>query len=366
MSNLFKQHHLGKKPKKNDAIIENESARSLYPQHPISPLKTYGDGMIDASRFYVISVCSNPVRYQRRWNLFKEFEQHMHDLGVKLIVVEQAFGRREFQLTERDHPMHLQVRTEDELWHKENMINIGIQYLCQLDPDWEYVAWIDGDIHFNRRDIINETAHQLQHYDWVQMFSHSIDLGPQGEIIQQHKGFMYQYHQNWTYPPEGAGKGGYYADGKKEFWHPGWAWAARRSAIEAVPLLDRAILGAGDHHMALGLIGEAHRSIPGNMSKGYRDYVMNWQDMAVHALQKNVGFVPGTITHNWHGKKKDRKYVERWEVLRKTQYNPYVDVMEDAQGLLRLNRHHGQRYMRLRDDIRRYFRGRNEDSIDVE
>lgn len=366
MSNLFKQHHLGRVKKIGKGNLEVPQTMGQYPLCPPKPEKTYNDGIIDISKFYVISVCSNPVRYEKRWMLFKEFEQHMQDVGANLIIVEQAFGRREFQLTERDHPLHLQVRTEDELWHKENMINIGIQYLCQIDPDWDYVAWIDGDIHFNRRDIITETAHQLQHYDWVQMFSHAIDLGPNGEAIQQHKGFMYQYHQNWQYPPEGAGQGGYYADGKKDFWHPGWAWAARRSAIESVPLMDRAILGAGDHHMALGLIGEAHRSLPGNISKQYKHYVMNWQEMALHALQKNVGYVGGTITHNWHGKKKDRKYVERWEILQKNQYDPYRDVMEDSQGLLRLNRHHGKRYIRLRDDIRRYFRQRNEDSIDIE
>ena len=382
MSNLFKQHHLGggrgkklghlnpRNPhyQKEEAYdVDEPTARVMdqYPLQPPQPEKTYSDGMIDISKFYIIAVCSNPIRFQRRWTLFKEFELHMADVGGNLLIVEQAFGRREFQLTERDHPMHLQVRTEDELWHKENMVNIGIQYLCQIDPDWEYVAWIDGDVHFHRRDIITETAHQLQHYDFVQMFSNAIDLGPNNETLQIHKGFMHQYHQNFNYPPQGSGRGGYYADGKHDFWHPGYAWAARRSAIEACPLLDRAILGAGDHHMALALIGEAHRSMPAKLSKGYRNYIMNWQDMAVHALRKNVGYVPGTITHHWHGKKKDRKYVERWDVLINNGYDPYVDVMEDAQGLLRLNRHHGDRYIRLRDDIRRYFRGRNEDSIDL-
>lgn len=321
--------------------------------------------MLDLSRFYVISVCSNPVRYKRRWELFKQFEKHMHDVGANLITVEQAFGKRQFQLTERDNLMHVQVRTDQELWHKENLINIGIQHLCQIDPDWQYVAWIDGDVHFQRPDIILETAQQLQHYHWVQMFSHAVDMGPNGEALKIYNGFMYNYFHNDNCAPQGHGYGGYYVE-KGSFWHPGWAWAARRSAIDRVPLLDRAILGAGDHHMALCLIGQGHRSVPGGVSKSYRNYIMNWQNMVDCHFKRNVGYVPGTLTHYWHGHKKNRKYVERWDILTKNNYDPYTDVSPDAQGQLRLNVHLGDRYIKLRDDIRRYFRQRNEDSIDYE
>ena len=321
--------------------------------------------MLDISKFYVIAVCSNPIRYNSRWRLFKQFEKHITDLGAKLLIVEQAFGRREFQLTSRENKMHLQVRTDQELWHKENMVNLGINYLCQIDPDWQYVAWIDGDIQFQRQDIILETAQQLQHFHWVQMFSHAIDLGPNGEFLKSYNGFMWSYFNNRSSAPHGAGYGGYYMDDKQGFWHPGFAWAARRSAVDRVMLLDKAILGAGDHHMALCLIGEGHRSVPGGVTAGYRDMVMNWQEMVTVNFKRNVGFVPGVITHNWHGKKANRKYIERWDILVKNKYNPTTDITRDSQGLYRLTIHDTERFIRLRDDIRRYFRERNEDSIDL-
>ena len=321
--------------------------------------------MICTKKFYAISVLSNPIRYSTRWRLYKQFQQHMKDLNVKLITVEQAFGRRDFQVTERDDPMHVQVRSDQEVWHKENMVNIAIGYLTQIDPDWQYVAWIDGDIHFNRHDIITETAHQLQHFDIVQMFSHVVDLGPEQEPIQQHNGFMWSYIKNGTLPPIGPGNGGYYGAHKTAFWHPGYAWAARREAIEKLPLLDTAILGAADHHMALSLIGQGWRSIPGGVTKEYRESILNWENMA-RKLYRNVGYVPGLITHHWHGKKKNRKYIERWKILVDNKFNPYTDITRDAQGLWRLNEHHNERYMRLRDDMRAYFRSRNEDGIDYE
>jgi len=320
---------------------------------------------LDISKFYVISVVSNPVRYQTRYNLYQKFKKHMGDVGGKLITVEAAFGHRGFEITERDNPWHVQLRTDQELWLKENMVNVGINYLSQVDPDWQYVAWIDADITFNRQDIILETAHQLQHYDIVQMFSHALDLGPNGEPIQTHNGFMWSYFQNDRYPPQGPGQGGYY-NYSKGFWHPGYAWAARRSSLSRLMLLDTAAMGAGDHHMALALIGCAHKSLPGGISDGYRKSIMTWQHMAINEFKKNVGYVPGMIQHAWHGKKKDRKYKERWEILTKNKFNPYHDLVRDHQGLWRLNMNNGERSIRLRDDFRYYFRQRHEDSIDIE
>lgn len=322
--------------------------------HPVNKL--------DISKFYVISVISNPIRYRARYNLFKEFETHVKDLGAQFMPVEQAFGRRPHIITERDNPLHIQVRTNEELWHKENMINIGIQQLCQYDPDWQYVAWIDGDIHFNRRDIFLETAQQLQHYGIVQMFSHAIDLGPNMEPIQKHNGFMWSYFENGFYPPQNSGHGGYYGADGKAFWHPGFAWAARRETVDRLPLYDKAILGSGDHHMALALIGEAKRSLPGNVSPAYRDSVLNWQDNAEAVLSRNVGYVPGIISHYWHGSKKNRKYIERWQVLTRNQYDPYKDIIKDGQGMYVLNKQRPN-YIKLRDDVRRYFRQRNEDDL---
>lgn len=320
--------------------------------------------MLDISKFYVIAVVSNPIRYQSRWRLLKEFEHHVMQRGGQLMVVEQAFGQREFQVTSSNNPMHVQVRTDHELWYKENLINIGVVRLTQIDPKWEYVAWVDADVHFQRTDIFKETAHQLQHYDIVQMFSHVVDTGPEQEFIQTNSGFAYMYHQNLCHSPQKAGEGGYYASKGTTFWHPGYAWAARRRFFDRIQLMDQAILGAGDHHMALGLIGQASRSLPGECSPGYRKMVMGWEKQATFAFRRNVGFVPGLITHKWHGSKSNRKYVERWKIITRNQFDPAIDLIRDSYGLWRLNMCYGERSIRLRDDIRIYFRQRNEDSID--
>ena len=286
----------------------------------------------------------------------------MKDSGVRLTTVEVQQGDRPFMVADGSHNVnYVKMRTFDELWVKENMINIGIS---RLPSDWEYVAWIDADIMFTRPDWAEEVVHQLQHYMVVQCFESCVDLGPSQEPLQIHQSFMSEYIKNGCRPPVGPGHYGSYSP-EKNFWHPGFAWAARREAIDHVGgMIDFAILGSGDHHMAMGLIGCIEKSAPASLGNKYKNELLIWQERAEQHLKRDVGFVGGTIVHKWHGKKKNRKYVERWDILKKWDYDPDDDLKRDWQGLLQLEVL-TPRQRSMRDDIRAYFRQRNEDSIDL-
>jgi hypothetical protein len=313
-----------------------------------------------ADDLYVIAVYMNPMRYRTRDRLFRDFMAHTQDLAANVLIVEIAFGKRPFEVTTPNNAFHLQLRTDKVLWLKENAVNLGIAHLRRVRPSAKYVAWVDGDVMFQRRDIIRETVEQLQHYVVVQMFSHAVDLGPQGQNIRNDTGFMYQYHQNGMQPPTTAK--GRYPQGPT--WHPGYAWAARIAALDKLPgpLFDQGILGSSDQHMAKALVGRAGLSIPKGISAGYRNQVENWGAMAELHLRRNVGYVPGLITHHWHGDKANRKYVERWDVLISTQFDPTRDLMRDTQGLYRLADFLDERSRRLHDLVLAYFGQRDEDS----
>jgi hypothetical protein len=296
---------------------------------------------------FVIAVISNPCRYRTRYELYRRFAAHAAAAGATLITVEAAYGERPFAVTSPDNPNHVQVRTSHELWIKENLINLGIS---RLPSDWNYVAWIDADVSFARPDWVEETIQELQHHPVVQMFSIAQDLSPAYEPIQTHRGFCASYRKKLRGGPA------------YEFWHPGYAWAARRDFVDGVGgLIDWAVLGAADHHMALAMIGEVDRSAPGNISPAYRAGLRRWQERAERTVHRNVGCVEGLLLHYWHGKKRDRRYIERWDVLTRNQFDPDVDLKRDWQGLYQL----AGRSITLRDQIREYFRQRNEDSIDL-
>ena len=123
---------------------------------------------------HVVTPVFNAPRFKARWKHLHRFAKHVQDSGAILHLVEATFGEREPAAF--DIPIngtYTRVKVKDELWLKENLINLGIQ---RLPVDWEYVAWPDGDVLFVRPNWVGETIHQLQHYAVVQMFSEAVDV----------------------------------------------------------------------------------------------------------------------------------------------------------------------------------------------
>ncbi len=307
---------------------------------------------------HVIAVISNPARYQSRYRLYEEFAARLASVAaVHLITVELAFGDRKFEITDDGEHDHLRLRSSHELWHKENLINLGVRLLPR---DWKYVAWVDCDVEFLNPHWAQETLQQLQHHPIVQMFEDAVDLGPRNNVVEHHKGFGSRFVAG---DPAAVTHNAAYRY-STSFWHPGFAWACRREFYENVGgLMDFAILGAADHHMALALVGKAAISVPGGVHPNYRKAVMEWERKAMRACNFNIGFTEGTLLHHWHGPKKRRYYLERWGMLTEHQYDPTVDIKYDGKGVLELNCNHKPE---LRNDLHRYFNARYEDSRDGE
>lgn len=307
---------------------------------------------------YVLTTVFNNARYRTRYKLYEDFVRFVEESpSAILYTAEIAFGDREFALTDPNNPRHLQLRTSHELWFKENALNLLAQ---RLPHDWQYVAWLDADIAFVRHDWADETRQALQHYEVVQMFSEAHDLAPSHEFLKMHKSLMACYHAGMN-PEEGAGlpMSDYPGKpGKIMFWHPGYAWAARRSAWDAMGgLLEFAPLGSADYHMAWSWLGLVERTIDHRFHPEYQRMLSAWGRRADHALRRNIGVVPGAVLHYWHGPKAKRYYETRWHILTETQYNPEEDLVRDAQGLHQLS----QRSIPLRDRLRAYFLRRQED-----
>lgn len=299
---------------------------------------------------YVVTAVFNPHRYKTRIKLYKDFEKYVNDSGAKLLTVELVYGDRDFVVTQEDNSFHLQLRTNTELWHKERMLNLGIQ---NLPKNWKYVAWVDADVVFARPDWVHETIQLLQHFPVIQMFSQAVDLTPKYEILKTHTGMLYAYYEGKMDDNTGT----------YERYHPGFAWAARRDALNMLGgLLDIPILGSADRHMALSLIEKVKDSYPKDISVGYCEQLEMWENRCKHYIHKNVSYMPGVLLHQWHGKKVDRRYKDRWKILVKHKYDPEFDIKLDTQGLYQFT----ERNPYLEQDIRKYFQARNEDSIDID
>ena len=119
---------------------------------------------------HVITVISNVCEFKRRWHLMNEFIERMKEYdNIILYVVELAYGEQEFKITDENNPNHLRLRTPHALWHKENMINLGVKKL--LPTNWKAMAWIDGDIEFENLNWATDTLKVLTEFDIVQLFT---------------------------------------------------------------------------------------------------------------------------------------------------------------------------------------------------
>jgi len=300
------------------------------------------------SKLHVIMVVSNPCQYARRYILAREFIKRMNlEENIILYVVELAYGSHKFYLTEAKNKRHLQLHGGNcpPIWHKENMINIGVRRL--LPPSWKAFAWIDADIEFENPNWAKDTLKILNGCkDIVQIFSHAVDMDKNENAMSIFPSFGYQLSKGRPYGGNGI-----------NMWHPGFAWACTRRAYEKMGgLYERSVLGAGDHNMALSLIGNGGKSVNIDTTQDYKDSVLDFENRA-HGLR--FGYIPGVIRHYFHGSKVNRQYSERWKILVDHEYSP-TDHMETrkSDGLLIPT---ALCPPKLLADIRRYFEERNED-----
>ena len=333
---------------------------------------------------HVAAAYSNPFRWRTRRELANNFRRHMaNSPNVVLHMGELAYGDRPHEVT-GDYAGDVQLRTQDSpLFLKENILNTVIR---RFPSGWKYGAIIDADFHFTRHDWALEAIHQLQFYDWVQLFSSYIDLGPKrlghSDLpLRVNASFAHNYAENGFKLPDGYGNGGWRA-GKlalDEYYHTtalvppgvkplrgvgatGGAWAFRRSAFDTTGgLLDTCVCGHGDWHMAFGLVSEDAPEVGvTSYSDGYRKSIAAWQKRAAR-LKKNIGCVDGFATHSFHGSKFRRFYTSRYEILIANDFDPQVDLVPDWQGIYALS----EDKPALRDQLRRYFIERDEDNPEI-
>jgi hypothetical protein len=248
------------------------------------------------------------------------------------------------------------------------MIQLGINHALRLDPNTKQIAWVDADCRPMRmpKDWFEETWHELQHHEFVQMFEYMIDLDHNyNPMTEKQISFMASYASHGFIAPNmrGAKRTAAGHSGTTQYGRTGLAWAANVDALNKVGgLIQFAILGSGDWHMAHGLVGAMKVSTPKHLNSGYYQGLLAWQELAERYIKRDVGYVSGGVYHDHHGSKANRRYASRWNILIDNDYDPRTDIKADSHGLLQLETY-TPRQIRLRDEIRAYFRARNEDDI---
>jgi hypothetical protein len=317
----------------------------------------------------VVSCFFNPGGSKRRVSNFQAFLASIRKSGVRCLVVELAFGNNEFSIV--DHEDVIQLRTNNVLWHKERLLNIGIRKL--LSEGYRKIAWLDGDIVFEDPHWPSEIASRLEQANLCQVFStigiQSHESGPPMVAFSAVRYFR-EYDELYMQP---ARKGRHMLRGVLKGGQSGFGWAARAEVLEKVLLFESAVVGGGDKLMFIASLADnfsdprfegltqsklacgscGHR----NHSVAYRAHFADWARQWSAAVNGAVDYARLHIRDMYHGTRGDRGYMTRHDIIYKHEFDPAVDLVRDAAGCLAWAEGRDQ----MRQGVEAYFLSRRED-----
>lgn len=281
---------------------------------------------------WVVTSYFNPLRYQSRRRNFDTFAEHMVASGVKLVVAEMALDGAEFELPASKYS--LQLRGGANLWQKERLLNVA---LATLPSTCSKVAWLDCDLIFENSDWAELTLEALDQYAVVQPFDVAVWL-PRGAAplrkgisVPSGSQVMRSFGAVFAEDPEVAQTKPYASHG-----HTGFAWAARRELIEKAGLYDACLTGSGDHLMAHVFAGAPDSRCSSHMIKPNTPYSRHfgaWAAKVDRECKASLGFLPGRLSHLWHGDPENRGYADLNSSFKDFDFDPELDIALNASGL---------------------------------
>ncbi len=304
------------------------------------------------SEFVAITTFFNPAKFESLRKNYFIFAEGLKRQGVELLTVECAFNDDEFQLPDGEN-VH-RVRSNSIMWQKERLINYGIS---KLPPDCKYFGWLDCDVLFGVDNWVDLAIQKMQHSEIVQLYKR-VSYMPkghthwQGEKICMLQSVIWQkiIHKNWLNRRRTK---------ELPFSTPGFAWAARREVFEDIGIYDRNIIGSGDTFLvdcyleSWDIHGYAEK-----FTEGMKKDMMAWKAL-LDKKKVNVDFIPIDIYHLWHGSLKNRKYMDRHDIVLKYDYDPAKDIVLADNGVFEW----ASDKVGMHEDIKGYFHQRQEDNL---
>lgn len=305
----------------------------------------YSDKYKTDSEAVIIACYFNPQHNPYRLKAFNIWYDSIKHLNHR--IVECVIGDSNPQLTET--PSITRVYTKDLLWHKEALLNYIIK---TLPTKFKYVFWLDTDVIFTNKNWLIQGVEELKHNNIIQPFEYCVhleegDLRPRfnvrqeklfaSEPTQRHPSIWRSFCANYK-TNDLSNDINYDRHG-----HVGFAWGAKRSVLDIMPLYDKALIGGADHiiaHAAAGQIG--HSCIKKSFTEDL-DAVNDWSEDFEKVIQGKISYVVGDLYHIWHGDIKNRQYLKRIQ-----DFTPKAKQItkKDKNGLFVADELNGDTYMK--------------------
>lgn len=323
------------------------------------------------------AVCAyfNPLGLRSRRENFRRFHAGLAQAGVPLLVVELAFDDAPHQLDEANDV--IRVRSQDVMWHKERLLNLGIAEL--LRRGYRKIAWLDADIAFDEPEHWPWfVAAELERATLCQVFEHALALQERGPPVPGTSAVAYlaevgEATLQLAMPPSRRRPLG------QPLGLSGYGWGARAELLREVSLYDAGVVGGGDKMLFLAAakrreerwreVLEATVRAPfqrcqrcGTLprSEAYEQHFKDWAERWRKAIGGRLSFAANDLRTFFHGDWNRRSYLNRREILLRHLYDPLTDIAVDEDGCWRWASDKPE----LHREVRGYFAARDEDSAD--
>lgn len=296
------------------------------------------------SETVIISCFFNPLGSEYRKKAFDTFYQSIKHLNHR--IIECVIGDSKPQLPENEFISR--VHTRDLLWHKETLLNNLVK---TLPKQFKYVLWVDADVIFTNKNWMVDAANELRSKrKIVQLFEYCVHLNKDEtepsftfDSVERQSANKPHFRRKDVWKSFASVCVNKVMSGRSEIYdehgHVGFAWGARRSLLEEVPLYDKALIGGADHiiaHAAAGHISFNHPypKLHNCIEKSFTAdliQVTDWSRKFMSAVGcSGMGYIKGDLYHIWHGDVDKRDYFRRIK-----EFTPKSnDIKEkDANGL---------------------------------
>lgn len=277
----------------------------------------------------------NPTRNLHRF-LTQMKAQKIPLYGVELSLTD------EFATKNMANWKHMKVGPQNICFQKEACLNIAEK---MVPPQYRKIAWIDPDLFFYNKNWYIEAVELLDKHKVIQLFSQYLPSDRNGKTDAYTPSMMKRRSEGT------AGLMGV----------PGGALAARRELWSVGSgLYPYCFIGGGDSVFlhAINDIDKNNQLITKILKTPFGEHskaFTNWKKNALAYVNKDVGFLEGSVYHEWHGDSSDRGYVSRHEILNSIDISKNIKL--NSEGVVEICDVNLEVYFKIMN----YFKDRRED-----
>lgn len=243
----------------------------------------------------------NPANSKRMIMNYLYVSNVYKNAGLPVYTIELTFPGQEHVIPDAVH-----VRSKSFMFHKERLCRMLER---EIPRKYTKLVFLDADILFDQSSWYKTVSKLLDTHDVVQPFefAHWMDLSYTTTTLTRETAVKMK-NPKWDFT-----------------YHPGFAWAFRRSWYRDVGFFDWAVTGSGDTLSVAAWMGkefpEKFKSLPLAMKKEYEQFLKR--------PKPTIGYAEGIhVRHLYHGSRKNRQYAERHAMM---------DVPRPIRSLIKYN-----------------------------